>query len=112
MLERLLRRISMLLLVGAFVSATILQVPLSASAAGTEMTMPDRDGGNGNSMPCKSGAFDCQSDLGCIFLISLPAPQSAIAAILAWSSVVYDLPSSAVAGRSIEPDLGPPIPSA
>lgn len=109
---RLLRRILMILLAGAFFGATTLQVSFSASAAGADMIMVDQDNGDGNPMPCKGIAINCLSDLGCIFMISLPAPQLTMATDLAWSSVVYGLPSNAAAGRSIEPDLGPPIQSA
>ena len=106
---RLLRRILVILLVGAFLGATTLQASLSVSAVDTEMTMVDQDGGNGNPMPCKGITLNCLSDLGCIFMISLPAPQLTIASDLAWSPVVYGSPSNAAAGRSIAPDLGPPI---
>jgi hypothetical protein len=107
-----LRRILMILLVGAFLGATTLQVFPSASAASAEMTMVDQGNGDGNPMPCKGIALNCLSDLGCIFMVSLPAPQPTIATDLAWSSVVYGSPSNATVGRSIAPDLGPPIQSA
>ena len=109
---RLLRRILMILLAGAFFGAATLQVSLSLSAAHTEMAMVDQNGGDGNPMPCKGITLNCLSDLGCIFMISLPAPQLTIATDPAWSAVVYGLPSNAAAGRSIAPDLGPPIQSA
>jgi hypothetical protein len=109
---RLLRRILMILLVGAFFGATTLEVFPGASAASAEMTMPDQDNGDGNPVPCKAVTLNCLSDLGCIFMLSLPAPQLTIATDLAWSPVVYGLPSNAAAGRSIAPDLGPPIQSA
>jgi hypothetical protein len=102
----------MILLVGAFFGATTLQVSLRVSAAGTRMTMVDQDNGDGNPMPCKGVTLNCLSELGCIFMLSLPAPQLTMATDLAWSPVVYGLPSNAAAGRSIAPDLGPPIQSA
>ncbi len=108
---RLLRRILMILLAGAFFGATTLQVSLGATAASPEMTMPDQDNGDGNPVPCKGITLNCLSDLGCIFMISLPAPQLTIASDLAWSPVVYGSPSNASAGHSMAPDLGPPIQS-
>ena len=112
MSANLLRRALMILLAGAFLAATILQISLSASAAGSDATMVEHDRGDGNATPCKGIPFNCLSDLGCIFMISLPAPQLAISTDLAWSSVVYGVPPVAAGGRSIKPDLGPPIPSA
>ncbi len=112
MSARLLRRALVILLAGAFVAATVLQISLSASAAGSDTTKVEHDRGDGNSMPCEGIPFNCLSDLGCIFLVSLPAPQLTISTGLAWSPVVYAMPSDAARGRSIKPDLGPPIRSA
>jgi len=106
---RLLRRILMILLAGAFFGATTLQVSLSATAANIEMTVVDQDGGNDNPMPCKGVTLNCLSNLGCIFMVGLLAPQLTIATDLPWSPVVYGSPSNASAGHSMAPDLGPPI---
>jgi hypothetical protein len=107
------RRALMILFAGAFLAATILQSSLAASAAAaSDAAMVGHDRGDGDAMPCKTIPVNCLSGLGCIFMISLPAPQLTISADLAWSSVVYGARPVAPGGRSIKPDLGPPIRSA
>ena len=59
-------------------------------------------------MPCK-GMAGCMTELGCIFLVSLPTPDLTLVTMTAWSSVIYDNASEALRGRTIKPALGPPI---
>ena len=111
---KLLRRIFALLIVTAYVGATVLQAaPTYAANAGMShssmngmMHEPDSPG---DKMPCKGMLPNCVTDIGCIFLVSLPAPDLTPVAMTAWSSVIYDNTSEGSRGRTIKPALGPPI---
>jgi hypothetical protein len=111
---KLLRRILALLVVTAYLGATMLHVaPAFAANAGTHgssmagMTH-DPDGQN-DKMPCKGMLPNCMIDIGCIFLVSVPTPDPDLFTPTSWSSVMYDSASDALHGRTIKPALGPPI---
>ena len=110
----LLRRILALLIVTAYVGATMLQVaPSYAANAGMSSSsmngMMHEQDGQTDKMPCKGMLPGCVTDLGCIFLVSLPAPNVTLFTVTAWSSVIYDKASDALPGLTIKPALGPPI---
>src|SRR5262244_211766 len=119
MLVTLLRRIFAGMIVIAYVGATMLQVvPSYAASTGTNhaaMSHTDMGGmthdqdNPGEKMPCKGMLPGCVTDLGCIFLLSLPAPDLTLIGVTAWSSVSYDNASQGLHGRTIKPALGPPI---
>jgi hypothetical protein len=114
MLVKLLRRIFALLIVIAYVGATVSQVA-PVFAADTDMSRSSMNGmmhehdSPGDKMPCKGMLPNCVTDIGCIFLVSLPAPGLTLATMTAWSVVIYDNASEGVRGRTIKPALGPPI---
>jgi hypothetical protein len=109
---RLLRRILSLLIVTAYVGATMLQTALSFAAdtqnyAAMGGMMQDQDH-PGDTTPCKGKMPGCVSDLGCIFLVSLPAPDLTLVTVAAWSFA-----AGAVSfARSTIPFLTPPAYSA
>jgi len=119
MLVTLLRRILAVMIVIAYVGATMLQVvPSYAANTGTnharmshiDMGGMTHDHNNpGDKMPCKGMLPGCVTDLGCIFLVSLPPPDVALVTVTAWSSVSYDNRPQGLDGRTIKPALGPPI---
>ena len=111
---KLLRQILTLLIVTAYIGATMVSAAPSF-AAGTQMhhaamggMMHDQKSPH-DKMPCKGMLPGCITDLGCIFLVSLPAPDLAFTTVTAWSSVTYDNASHGLHGRTIKPALGPPI---
>jgi hypothetical protein len=114
---KLLRRILTLLIVTAYVGATALQAAPSyaaninhAAMSHTDMSgMMHEQDGQGDKMPCKGMLPACVTDLGCIFFVSLPAPDVSLFTATAWSSVIYPGSSESLHGRSIKPALGPPI---
>jgi hypothetical protein len=116
-LTKPLRQILILLVVTAYIGAAMLQVA-TGYAASTGMNraamggMMDHRDHPGDTVPCKGMLPGCVSDLGCIFLVSLPAPDLAFATVTAWSSISYDNASRGLRGRTIKPALGPPIPLA
>jgi hypothetical protein len=111
---KLLRRILILLIVTAYVGATMLQAApvytadadMSGSSMNGMMHEPD---GQRDKMPCKGMVPGCVTDLGCIFLMSLPAPDLTLVTVTAWSSVTYPSSGQSLRGRTIKPALGPPI---
>ena len=111
---KLLRRILALLIVTAYVGATMPQIASSyASNAGMNHAamggmMQDQDD-PGDKTPCNGMLPGCVTDLGCIFLLSLPAPELTLVTVTAWSPVSYDIAFRGTRGRTIEPALGPPI---
>jgi hypothetical protein len=114
MLVKLLRRILALLIVTAYVGATTLQVA-PTYAANAHMSSSSMNGmmheqdGSGDKMPCKGMLPNCVTDIGCIFLVTVPTPNLTLVTMTAWSSVIYDNASEGLRGRTIKPALGPPI---
>jgi len=111
---KLLRRILVLLIVTAYVGATVFQVaPVFAASAETGSAamngMMHEQDGQGDKMPCKGMLPNCVTDIGCIFLVSVPTPDLTLVTTTTWSSVIYDNASDALRGRTIKPALGPPI---
>jgi len=92
---KLLRQTLILLIAAAYIGATMLQAAPSFAAssethhAAMGGTTDHRDQ-PGNKMPCKGMPPGCVTDLGCIFLVSLPAPDLTFASVTEWSSVSYD----------------------
>ena len=111
---KLLRQILTLLIVTAYIGATMLPAAPSHAAnaamnhAGMGGMMHDHQN-PGDKMPCKGMLPGCITDLGCIFLVSLPTPDLALVGVTAWLSVSYDNASQGLHGRTIKPALGPPI---
>jgi hypothetical protein len=113
MLVNLLRRILALLIVTAYAGAAMLQVaPTFATDAGMSSSMAgmmhEQDGQN-DKMPCKGMLPNCMTDIGCIFLVSVPTSNLALFTTTTWSPVIYDSAYEALPGRTIKPALGPPI---
>ena len=114
---KLLRQVFIALIMTAYVGATMFQVAPTFGAstqthgAGVSGMTHDQDHSGGN-MPCKGMLPGCVSDLGCIFLIGLPAPDFTVVTVTAWSSVSYAPASQGLRGRTIKSALGPPIPLA
>jgi hypothetical protein len=111
---KLLRRILTLLIVTAYIGATVFQVAptyaASVAMSGSSMnSMMHEQDGPGDKMPCKGMLPGCVTDLGCIFLVSVPSPDLTLVTMTAWSSVIYTGSSESLRGRSIKPALGPPI---
>ena len=113
---KLLRRIFDPVDHGAYISATMLQVaPTYAanadmSSAAMNGMMHEQDG-QGDKMPCKGMLPNCVTDIGCIFLVSVPTPNLTLVTMTAWSSVIYDNAFEGSRGRTIKPALDLPSPS-
>ena len=111
---KLLRRILVLLIVTAYIGATVFQVaPVFAASAATGSAamngMTHEEPGHSDKMPCKGTLPNCMTDFGCIFLVTMPAPDFDLFTSTSWSSVIYDNGPNALRGRTIKPALGPPI---
>jgi hypothetical protein len=111
---RLLRQIFSMLLMVAYVSATMITVAPTAQAAPHEMssamTMKSGDAGDKMPMPCSKGMkAGCVTELGCVFMVSLPTSHTNIATLINWSPVTYAITAEFPPENSIKPALGPPI---
>jgi len=114
---KLLRRILALLIVTAYIGATALQAapvyPATADMSSSSMNgMMHEHDSPGDKMPCKGMLPNCVTDIGCIFLVSVPTPDLTLITTTTWSPVTYDNAPDALRGRTIKPVLGPPIPLA
>jgi hypothetical protein len=108
---RLLRQLMSMLLVTAYLSATIFATAPVAYAAPSETSgmMMKQDGtGDQTPMPCKGMKTGCVTELGCVFMVSLPAPDLTVTAAIDWSPVSYTVSSEFLDGRTTKPALGPP----
>lgn len=107
-----LRRVIVLLILTAYLSAVSGQhMPIASAMAGDMGTgIAHHEKGPNDKMPCKGTPQPCVADLGCVFLVSLPAISNpALLTLTAWASVLYSGTPDALAGRSVKPPLGPPI---
>jgi hypothetical protein len=110
----LLRRVLALLFVTAYMGAAMFQLAPASQAITGDMSrgMVHHDAPI-DKMPCQGTTSPCVTDLGCIFLVGLPAiPDPTLLTVTAWSSVLYTGSPHTLLGRSIKPALGPPIPLA
>ena len=109
MLVKLLRRTLAFLIVAAYVGAASTGPMVYANTPDVSSSMMHEHDGQSDTMPCKGMAHGCFSELGCIFLVSMPAADLTLFTTTAWSSVTYPPELQSLHGRSIKPALGPPI---
>ena len=123
MMSGILRRLMVALSLLAFVSGMTVQVMPSAQAVGLNMAGRGANGHPecprmamnhpGDSMPmplpCKGIMLDCVKQMGCLGTPALPDRFAAVSVPVAYSIVAYWVPSPAMSGQDIEPDLFPPI---
>jgi hypothetical protein len=108
---RLLRQLMSMLLVAAYLSATIFVTAPVGYAAPSDMSgmMMKQDGaGDQTPMPCKGMKTGCVTELGCVFMVSLAAPDLTLTAAIDWLPVTYTVSSEFLDGRTTKPALGPP----
>ena len=107
---RLLRQIFSVFLMVAYVSATIVMAAPMAQAAPREMSGITMTAGDTMPMPChKTMKPRCVTELGCVFMVSLPAANPNVATVIGRSTVTYAVVAEFPPENSIEPALGPPI---
>jgi hypothetical protein len=110
---RLFRQIISVLLVAAYLSATMLTAVPGAIAAPNEKSGGMMMSGTANDampMPCSKGMKSgCVTEFGCIFMVSLPASHPNVATLISWSPVTYMVTAEFPPENSIKPALGPPI---
>jgi hypothetical protein len=92
MLVRVLRQAFTILIVSTYFGATILAAAPMANAAPAPMNgMMHEQGGMGDKKPVSRLAAGCTTEIGCIFLVSLPPPQLTLATMIIWPSVRYSV---------------------
>jgi len=107
----MLRGFLALLILSAYLGATVLAVAPIANAASANMShgMMHEPGGTGDKMPCKGTMPTCMTELGCALMVSLPAPDLTAPISIAWFRVTYSGSLDLLHGRTIRPTLDPPI---
>lgn len=115
---RLVRLVIAVVTVCAFLGASLIQNVPSAQADTAGMAMMADQSGDGAAMPChgtqkptpcKDKVPGCMTDLGCLFVVALPAPHTRVAERLAWGAVTYWATDNLAEGVTPEPYIGPPI---
>jgi hypothetical protein len=120
MLRALLHRLLIAVTLVAFVSGMTLQLMPSKAAfaaIGTakisgdcpHMAMSPQDADSDHAMPCKGMDPECVKQMGCLGTPNLPLRLGNGFVGFAYGKVVYWTPATFCAGRSIKPDLLPPI---
>ena len=107
-----LRRLVALLILTAYMSAATFPLVPAAHAMSGDMgtSMAHHQDNPNDRMPCKSTPQPCVADLGCMFLVSLPAVSDpTLLTLAAWASVQYPGSPQTMHGLSVKPALGPPI---
>jgi hypothetical protein len=110
---RLLRQILSMLLVAAYLSATVFfaTAPVAYAAPSDMsggMTIQQNGTNDQMPMPCKGMKTGCVTELGCVFMVSLQAPDLTLTAAIDWLPVTYSVSAEFLVGRSMKPALGPP----
>jgi hypothetical protein len=118
MLPRLARLVIAAVTIVAFLGVGLMQNLPSAQADTASMAMMAAPCGDAapipchdtqKPVPCKDKVPGCMSDLGCIFVVGIPARSMRVAERLAWARVAYWAEDSLAEGVTPEPYLGPPI---
>ena len=106
------KRLSIAVLALAFVVGLTTQTILPARAV--PMPVPMRAAGmpahsdERPVAPCKPATPICVDHVGCVTVMAVPAP-TAMGVSIRWHTVSYDPALSHLRGRSVEPELSPPI---
>ena len=114
----MLRRVGILLLALAFVVGWTTQMmpralaipqsslcPMGMVSEPAEMSA-DADQ---SSMPCKGMTPTCIDVMGCVVTVAVPLAPLSTPTVLKWAEVAYSCTISLPTGRSVPPDLFPPI---
>jgi hypothetical protein len=106
----ILRRILVFFVIAALViGATAQLVPLRAALADTNQQagmMADCDQPMPQPVKHMPG---CMDQTGCLCVPTLPAAPASAATLLQWTSIRYVARAVALSGRSLKPELLPPI---
>lgn len=84
--------------------ASAMPSDMSISMDGMDMSNCDHPGA-----PCKGMTPACIDNMGCATIAALPATPLLTSAPLRWDVLSYRLVDAAMAGRTIRPELFPPI---
>lgn len=103
-----LRRWLVVALVSAFVGMSMLPAISQALATDSPMTMTDCEGCP-DEMPCDGSEAPCLANFGCVVLSTYLPTESSVARLAYRSASVHAAAVAPLHGRSIAPNLEPPI---
>jgi hypothetical protein len=97
----------MALLLGAFLSGTSVEAVMAAMPMDQPCDMAMDMGGSNDGAPCsqRDAMPACAPFVGCASFVGLPAPDLSAFTVFRW----YGGDLTGLVGRSIKPDLFPPI---
>jgi len=101
-----------LLSLAVILTMTLQTIPhASGMPSDPAMSMAGMDMGNCDhpAAPCKGMTPACIDGMGCVTLIGLPTIPLAAATPFEWDVVSYTIFDVALAGRTVPPELFPPI---
>jgi hypothetical protein len=94
---------------GAMIAAAKAAAPCVAMDMSTVSSSPSA---MSDDMPCKGMIPVCTDSIGCAVVVDLPMPPQTAPAPVRWVQIVWSAEQTALAGRSVSPELFPPILSA
>src|SRR5260221_9856059 len=103
------RRLIAALLFAALVGAAMPQNVAAAQCPPSSIFTEMGGAASGTAMPCDSKMLGCFTDIGCVWVVSLPARFDGAETEFRWSSIAFWSMTAARSGRSLKPDIGPPI---
>ena len=107
---QLFRHVVLVITLGAFLSAGLMQAAWPVQAAASPNMTMIADTGSNAPMPCKGTTPACMTDLGCIFMIGMPIMSPTLSMTrLSWSRVSYGELAQLVDGLTRKHALDPPI---
>lgn len=105
MVRRFFVALALIALIGTGFAQATMAVPVASSD--NVMTMSDTSEAP---MPCcPEKAPPCVTDMGCVFMIGIPAQPAMTSTPLSWLPVTYPEIHDSGEGLSLEPELTPPI---
>lgn len=105
-----LKRLPTLCVALAFlIGATIGLLPCGMAPTDIGIRADMSAGSSGSTAPCTGHTPTCIDHVGCVTLSALPISPVSPPIAFRWTSVAYDFAAEPLAGRSVEPELAPPI---
>lgn len=106
----ILRRLLSICLTAAFlVGATVQALPSSMAMADLSAHSEMGGGCDHPKPPCPDRTPNCIDHFGCLSVPALSISPTALQMPFQWASIAYISGATSLVGRSVEPELSPPI---
>ena len=105
-----LKRFVIVVLSLAFLTGVTAQSLFAASIKPAQAGAMARDGGDAQN-PCKGATPLCTDHAGCVLMTALTMTPGLAPVLVEWDGIEYGEFTVAFDGRSVAPELSPPIPT-